>query len=118
MLQIDTYNGRLLDTIDELGIRDDTIFVFTADNGPEATDHENNSGTVETLMQGSAGPWRGTLFTGFEGGLRVPFAIRWPSKIPAGMSNRHSQVAASLDKRTRSGHSLDRLGRHKRGRIH
>ena len=42
LLQIDTYNGRLLDAIDGLGIRDNTIFVFTADNGPEMT-HGNNT---------------------------------------------------------------------------
>ena len=72
----------LLDTIDELGIRDDTIFIFTADNGPEVA-HGNNTLTLESSIQGTAGPWRGTLFTGFEGSLRVPFVIRWPGKIPA-----------------------------------
>jgi len=87
LLQIDTYVGRLLDTVDQLGIRDNTVFVFTADNGPEAATHGNNSATVVTAMHGSAGPWRGTLFTGFEGALRVPFAIRWPGKIPAGTSS-------------------------------
>ena len=86
LLQIDTYVGRLLDAIDELGIRDDTIFIFTADNGPEAA-HGNNTLTLETSTQGTAGPWRGTLFTGFEGSLRVPFALRWPSKIPAGTAS-------------------------------
>jgi len=35
-------------------------------------------------MHGSAGPWRSTLFTGYEGALRVPFAIRWPDRIEAG----------------------------------
>ena len=40
--------------------------------------------TVETAINGSAGPWRSTLFTGYEGALRVPFAIRWPDKIKAG----------------------------------
>jgi len=85
--QIDTYNGRLLDTIDELGIRDDTIFIFTADNGPEASPHGNVTLTVETGSHGSAGPWRGTLFTGFEGALRVPFAMRWPGKIHAGTAS-------------------------------
>ena len=95
LLQIDTYTGRLLDAIDDLGVRENTIFVFTADNGPEATDHGNNSGTVETLMQGSAGPWRGTLFTGFEGGLRVPFVIRWPGKIPAGTSS--NEIVHEMD---------------------
>lgn len=81
--QIDVYNGRLLDTIDRLGIAENTIFIFTADNGPEAT-HGNNIVALETTSQGSAGPWRGTLFTGFEGSLRVPFVMRWPGKISAG----------------------------------
>jgi arylsulfatase len=40
--------------------------------------------TVETALHGSAGPWRSTLFTGYEGALRVPFAVRWPDKIEAG----------------------------------
>jgi arylsulfatase len=87
LLQIDTYMGELLDTIDDLGIRDNTIVIFTADNGPEATSHGDNSGAVEMAMHGSAGPWRGTLFTGFEGALRVPFAIRWPGRIPAGAAS-------------------------------
>jgi arylsulfatase len=84
LLQIDAYVGRLLDTLDELGIAKDTLFIFTADNGPEATPFESTNFTVETTTQGSAGPWRGTLFTGFEGALRVPFAARWPGKIAAG----------------------------------
>jgi arylsulfatase len=74
----------LLDALDELGIGDNTIFIFTADNGPEAFPAGANTATVVTATPGSAGPWRGTLFTGFEGSLRVPFAIRWPGRIPAG----------------------------------
>jgi arylsulfatase len=84
LAQVDAYNGMLLDAIDELGISDNTLFIFTADNGPEAFPAGTNTGTVETPSPGSAGPWRGTLFTGFEGSLRVPFAMRWPGKIPAG----------------------------------
>ncbi len=83
MMQVDAYTGMILDEIDDLGIRDNTIVIFTADNGPEATEG-NNTLTVETSYQGTAGPWRGTLFTGFEGSMRVPFAMRWPGKIPAG----------------------------------
>ena len=82
--QLDQYNGMLLDAVDELGIRDNTIFIFTADNGNEAAPHGNKSTTIETRHAGSAGPWRGTMITGFEGSLRVPFVIRWPSKIQAG----------------------------------
>jgi len=86
MMQIDAYTGMILDEIDDLGIRDNTIVIFTADNGPEASEGTNTL-TVETSFQGTAGPWRGTLFTGFEGSLRVPFAVRWPGKIPAGRSS-------------------------------
>ena len=73
LAQTDAYVGRLLDTVDKLGIKDNTIFIFTADNGPEGV-HPH---------QGFAGPWRGSYFTGLEGSLRVPFLIRWPEKIPA-----------------------------------
>ena len=86
LLQIDSYTGELLDAIDKLGISKNTIFIFTADNGPEALEADGTSLTVETAVHGSAGPWRGTLFTGFEGALRVPFVIRWPGKIAAGAS--------------------------------
>jgi arylsulfatase len=95
LLQIDTYTGRLLDAIDDLGIRDDTIFIFTADNGPEAPPHGNSTLTVETASPGSAGPWRGTLFTGFEGALRVPFAMRWPGRIPAGTAS--NEIVHEMD---------------------
>ena len=84
LMQIDSYVGELLETIDDLGLGDDTIFIFTADNGPEALSAGETSMTVETAINGSAGPWRSTLFTGYEGALRVPFAVRWPGKIDAG----------------------------------
>jgi len=84
LMQIDSYVGELVDTVDDLGIAEDTIFIFTADNGPEALSAGETSLTVETATHGSAGPWRSTLFTGYEGALRVPFAIRWPGKIDAG----------------------------------
>jgi arylsulfatase A-like enzyme len=88
LMQIDSYTGELLDTLDELGVADNTIFIFTADNGPEALSAGETSLTVETAVHGSAGPWRSSLFTGYEGALRVPFAMRWPNKIkPGGVSD-------------------------------
>lgn len=74
LAQMDAYTGRLLDEVDRLGLRDNTIFIFTSDNGGEAT----------APYHGFNGPWRGTYFTGWEGSLRAPFLIRWPGKVPAG----------------------------------
>jgi len=74
LAQMDAYVGELLDAVDQLGIADNTIVVFTSDNGPEA----------QQAYYGYSGPWRGTYFTGWEGSLRVPFIIRWPGKVPAG----------------------------------
>lgn len=95
LLQIDSYLGELQNEIDKLGIEKETIFIFTADNGPEAVNYNNTNLTVETSMQGSAGPWRGTLFTGFEGALRVPFVIKWPKKIAAGTSS--DEIVHAMD---------------------
>jgi arylsulfatase len=73
LAQTDVYVGELLDTIDELGLKDNTIFIFTSDNGRE--------GIKRSF--GSTGVWRGTMFSPYEGSLRVPFLIRWPGIIPA-----------------------------------
>ncbi len=74
MIEADTHVGELMNIVDKLGIADNTIFIFTSDNGPEAS----------APWQGSSGPWRGYYFTHMEGSLRVPCIIRWPGKITPG----------------------------------
>ena len=74
LAEMDYRTGQILDAIKEAGIEDNTIVVFTSDNGPEAT-HP---------WEGDSGPWRGTYFTAMEASLRAPFIIRWPAKVPAG----------------------------------
>jgi arylsulfatase len=74
LAQTDSYVGELLALIDELALSDNTIFIFTSDNGRE--------GIKRSF--GFTGPWRGTMFSPYEGSLRVPFLIRYPAMIPAG----------------------------------
>ena len=74
LAEMDYRTGQILDAIKEAGIEDNTLVVFTSDNGPEAT-HP---------WEGDSGPWRGTYFTAMEASLRAPFIIRWPGKVPAG----------------------------------
>jgi arylsulfatase len=62
LAQTDAYVGELLDTVDQLGLKDDTIFIFTSDNGRE--------GVPRSF--GFTGPWRGSMFSPYEGFLTRP----------------------------------------------
>jgi len=77
LAEMDYRTGQILDAIKGAGIEDNTLVIFASDNGAEAT-HP---------WEGASGPWRGTYFTAMEGGIRVPFIIRWPGKVPAGLTS-------------------------------
>jgi arylsulfatase A-like enzyme len=74
LVELDHHVGAIVDAVKELGIDDNTIVVFTSDNGPEDL----------LPWRGWAGPWSGSYFTAMEGSLRVPFIFRWTGKAPAG----------------------------------
>jgi arylsulfatase A-like enzyme len=74
MVEHDGHIGQLLDLLEELGIADNTIVTWTADNGP----HYNE------WPDGGLSPFRGEKHTNWEGGYRTPMLVRWPAKIPGG----------------------------------
>jgi len=99
---LDLQVGRLLRKIDELGLRDNTIVVFSSDQGPapvltkgKPTDPSLKHNPSRNML-GYAGGLRGGKHTQWEGGVRAPFIIRWPGKVPAGKINRDS-VFSGMD---------------------
>jgi arylsulfatase A len=79
--EIDWSVGEILDTLKNQGIDENTLVIFTSDNGPAV---------------GSAGPLSGKKGSTFEGGMREATVIRWPGKIPAGASNNELMTAMDL----------------------
>lgn len=81
----DEHVGQLLDKLDELGITENTIVVYSTDNGAE----------VFSWPDGGTTPFRGEKNTTWEGGMRVPALVRWPGQIPAGRVS--NQLMSHLD---------------------
>jgi arylsulfatase A-like enzyme len=84
--EIDWSVGRINGTLEELGLAENTLVIFTCDNGPWLIFGEHG---------GSADPLREGKFTTFEGGMRVPCIMKWPGHVPAGRVC--DEVATTLD---------------------
>ncbi|MAE75259.1 MAG: arylsulfatase [Planctomycetes bacterium] len=90
MVQLDWATGEVLAALDEHGFADNTIVIFSSDNGPVYDDGYVDGTTVRTSTRevdrghDGSGPYRGGKYQIYEGGTRVPFIIRWPGKIEPG----------------------------------
>ena len=85
--EFDYETGRLLDTLDELGLSNNTLVIYTSDNGPWNQDKytKKKKGHPEgSIFWGEAGPLRNGKGSPYEGGYRLPCIVRWPGKVPAG----------------------------------
>ena len=106
MIDHDKNVGQLLDALDELGIAEDTIVIYSTDNGPHAN----------TWPDGATTPFRSEKDTNWEGAFRVPEMIRWPGHIPAGSGVQRDHPAPRLAAhvcgcRRRAGHRRQAEGR-------
>lgn len=86
MQEVDASVGKILDALDRLKLSENTLLIFTSDNGPWLS-YGNHAG--------SAGPLREGKGTSFEGGVRVPAVVRWPGRIPPNSSC--DEFAATID---------------------
>jgi arylsulfatase A-like enzyme len=76
--------GRVLDALRDAGLERDTLVVFTSDNGGELRYAQKND------------PWRGGKQSHYDGGLRVPFVVRWPAQVMAGVRSDHVGLTFDL----------------------
>ncbi len=84
VMMVDDMVGQLMKRLDQHGLTDNTLVVFTSDNGPVWYPSD-----TERLRHSSTGSLRGMKADAYEGGHRVPFIVRWPHQTPANTINEH-----------------------------
>ena len=89
---LDDAVGRLLKRLDELGLRDNTLVIFSSDQGADMT--KAGLGGLRFNQMGYNGHHRGGKHTNLEGGVRIPWILRWPSHVPAGRVDDQSVLSA------------------------
>ena len=130
ILQLDWTIGEIMNTLDSLNIADNTILVFTSDNGPVIDDGYQDH--AYELLNGHTpmGIYRGGKYSAYEAGTRIPFIVRWPAKVkPSKQQSLFSQIdvyaslASLLNQPLRKGAAPDSqehlntfLGRNNTGR--
>ena len=84
--ELDSSTGRILDVLQELGLAERTLVIFTSDNGPWLSQKQDG---------GSAGLLRDGKRTTYEGGMRVPTIARWPGKVKPGVFS--DELGSTMD---------------------
>jgi arylsulfatase A-like enzyme len=85
--ELDWTVGEILKVLDQHSLRDNTLLIFSSDNGPVVNDGYKDNAVEKLGDHKPAGQLRGGKYSAFEGGTRVPFLARWPQKIVAGSTS-------------------------------
>ncbi len=91
VLQVDAGIGRVLDALKAAGMEQDTLVLFSSDNGPVWYDKD-----VERFGHDAVGGLRGMKFSSWEGGHRMPFVVRWPRRVAQGRVSEQTVVFSDV----------------------
>lgn len=87
IVQADWQTGEVLRLLDELKLAENTMVIFSSDNGPVIDDGYKDEAEQKLGSHKPAGPWRGGKYSLYEGGTRVPFLLRWPARVKPGKAS-------------------------------
>ena len=96
--EFDTETGRLLDAMDKLGLTENTLVIYTSDNGPwnqKKYTNKKKGHPKGSVFWGDSGPLRNGKGSPYEGGYRLPCIVRWPGKVPVGRTS--DAILATVD---------------------
>ncbi len=97
--QVDWSVGQIINTLKRQGSLENTLIIFTSDNGSPHRDGNQMNGTVGSVREfdhNPSGPWRGLKSDVWEGGHRVPFIIRWDGHVPANQVSNEPMIHVDL----------------------
>jgi arylsulfatase A-like enzyme len=87
ILQLDWCTGEILNTLDRLHLTENTLVIFTSDNGPVVDDGYKDQSVEKLSGHKPAGPLRGGKYSAFDAGTRIPLIVRWPGRVKAKASS-------------------------------
>ncbi|HOT73867.1 MAG TPA: arylsulfatase [Anaerohalosphaeraceae bacterium] len=86
IVEFDWQVGKILETLDRLGLAENTLVILTSDNGPVLDDGYKDDAVEKVGSHKPAGPLRGGKYSIFDAGTRIPFLIRWPGRVKPAVS--------------------------------
>lgn len=116
ILEMDWCVGEMLNALERLGLKENTLVIFTSDNGPVLDDGYEDHAEELKGRHKAAGPLRGGKYSMFDGGTRVPFIVSWPGSVKPGESEAlvshvdfHASLAAMTSQSLKENEAPDSL---------